>query len=71
MQDEWASGLSHNVSMHTRTFTYTWVSQDKRTKTQIDYIMPIKRWKRSVIDARTYRCADKNSKHILLRAIGR
>lgn len=48
---------------------YTGILQDERTKNQIDYIMNSKRWRRSVIDAWTYRCADINNNHILLRAV--
>lgn len=40
---------------------YTWLSPDKRTENKINNIMINKRWRRSVIDARTYIVADVNS----------
>lgn len=60
--------VCNTIFAHKDIHKYTWVSPDKRTKNQIDYIMINKRWRRSVIDARTYRGADINSDHILLRA---
>lgn len=55
---------------HTRTFTYILgFGFGQRTKNQIDHIMLSNRFGRSVIDARTYRCADITSNHIFLLAI--
>ena len=60
--------VCNTIFAHRDIHKYTWVSPDKKTKNQIDYIMINKRWRRSVIDTRTYRGADVNSDHILLRA---
>lgn len=60
---------THCSHAHKDIHIYTGILQDERTKNQIDYIMNSKRWRRSVIDAWTYRCADINNNHILLRAV--
>ncbi|XP_062602943.1 craniofacial development protein 2-like [Saccostrea cucullata] len=60
--------VCNTIFAHKDNQKYTWISPDKRTKNQVDYIMINKKWRRSVIDARTYRGADINSDHILLLA---
>jgi len=47
---------------------YTWVSPDKKTRNQIDYIMINKKWKGSVQNAKTRPGSDCNSPHQLLVA---
>jgi hypothetical protein len=60
--------VCNTIFAHKNIHKYTWISPDKKTKNQIDYIMINKRWRRSVMDVRTYRGADVNSDHILIRA---
>lgn len=45
---------------------YIWVSPGKRTENKINQIMINKRWRRSVIYARTYIVAEVDSDQILL-----
>ncbi|XP_072048767.1 craniofacial development protein 2-like [Amphiura filiformis] len=46
----------------------TWKSPGDRYRNQIDYIMMKRRWKSSVLDAKTYPGADCDTDHILLAA---
>ena len=47
---------------------YTWISPDRNTRNQIDYIMIEQKWKSCLEDARTLPGADFNSDHQLLTA---
>ena len=47
---------------------FTWTSPDGKTKNQIDYILVPKRWRTSLLNAKTYPGADCGSDHELLVA---
>ncbi|XP_072027692.1 uncharacterized protein [Amphiura filiformis] len=53
---------------HHKRNLYTWKSPGDRYRNQIDYIMMKRRWKSSVLDAKTYPGADCDTDHILLTA---
>ncbi|XP_072016996.1 uncharacterized protein [Amphiura filiformis] len=53
---------------HHKRNLYTWKSPGDRYRNQIDYIMMKRRWKSSVLDAKTYPGADCDTDHILLAA---
>ncbi len=60
--------LTNTLFQQHRRRLYTWKSCDSHTRNQIDYILIQKRWKSSVIKARTYPGADASSDHQLLVA---
>ncbi len=53
---------------HHKRNLYTWKSPGDRYRNQIDYIIMKRRWKSSVMDAKTYPGADCETDHILLAA---
>lgn len=51
---------------HRRIHKISWVSPDHRTENQIDHILISQKWKRSLLDVRSYRGDDVGSNHHLL-----
>ena len=58
--------IGNTFFKHKRIHKYTWLSPDKTTKTEIDFIGINTRWRSSVQDIRIFRGADCGSDHNLV-----
>ncbi|XP_042857015.1 uncharacterized protein LOC122243475 [Penaeus japonicus] len=58
--------IANTLFRHHPRHLYTWISPDKRTRNQIDYIVLNHKWKSCIKNARTKPNADCNSDHQLL-----
>ena len=56
----------NTLFQHHHRHLYCWVSPDKKTRNQTDYIMINKKWKGSVQNTKTRPGSDSNSDHQLL-----
>ena len=54
--------------MHRDIHKTTWRLPDQRTVSQIDHVIKIQKWRRSLQDVKAYRGADIGSDHVLVVA---
>ena len=58
--------IANTLFEHHPRHLYTWISPDRNTRNQIDYIIINQKWKASLKNAKGRPCADCNSDHQLL-----
>jgi endonuclease/exonuclease/phosphatase family metal-dependent hydrolase len=59
--------ISSTVFPHKNVLKETWISPDGRTRNQIDHVMLDARHARNITDGRSYRSADCNSDHLMVK----
>jgi hypothetical protein len=60
--------IGGTMFIHKRIYKITWESPDGVTKNQIDHITISNKWKKSLLNVRSYRGADIDSGHHLVIA---
>ena len=58
--------IGSTIFPHLNIHKITWISPDQKTKNQIDHMAISQRWRRTLMDVRTYRGADIGSDHFLV-----
>jgi len=56
---------------HRNIHKYTWTPSDGKTQNKIDHILIERRWRSSILDARSFREADCDTDHYLVVAKAR